>query len=74
VTDTDVAPAPSFIAGRNAIGVAMGIGKAADRRRWVNRFVKLPDDERAQLLSGVKLAARNLEKLAQELDAALDEA
>ena len=69
---TDVAPAPSFIAGRNAIGVAMGIGKAADRRRWVNRFVKLPDDERAQLLSGVKLAARNLEKLAQDLEAAVE--
>jgi hypothetical protein len=65
---------PTFIAGRKAVEVGAAVGKSADRRRWVDRFLKLPDDEQSAYRTAVKAAARNLEKLAQELDAALDEA
>jgi hypothetical protein len=68
------ATGPTFIAGRKALEVGAAIGKAADRRRWVNRFLKLDDEEQAAYRSAVKAAARNFEKLSQELDAAVDEA
>ena len=65
---------PTFIAGRKAVEVGAAVGKSADRRRWVDRFLKLPDDEQSAYRTAVKAAARNLEKLSQEIDAALDEA
>ncbi len=68
------ATGPTFLAGRKALEVGAAIGKSADRRRWVDRFLKLPDDEQSAYRSAVKAAARNLEKLSQEIDAALDEA
>jgi diadenosine tetraphosphate (Ap4A) HIT family hydrolase len=49
------------------------MGKAADRRRWVDRYLQLPEDEQAELLSAVKATARNMEKLAQELALAVDD-
>ena len=72
--DDSQATGPTFLAGRKALEVGAAIGKSADRRRWVDRFLKLPDDEQSAYRSAVKAAARNLEKLSQELDAALDEA
>jgi hypothetical protein len=64
---------PTFLAGRKALAVGAAIGKAADRRRWVNRFLKLSEEEQGTYRSAVKAAARNFEKLSQELTAASDD-
>jgi hypothetical protein len=65
---------PGFPAGRKALAVTAAMGKAADRRRWVDRYLKLPEDEQAELLNAVKATARNMEKLAVEFAAAVDDA
>ena len=65
---------PTFIAGRKALEVGAAIGKAADRRRWVNRFLKLDEEEQGAYLAAAKASARNFEKLVQELAAARDDA
>ncbi len=64
---------PTFLAGRKALAVTSAMGKAADRRRWVDRYLKLQDDERGDFLTAVRASARILEKLAQELAAAVDD-
>jgi hypothetical protein len=71
--DESTASGPTFLAGRKALAVAAAIGKSADRRRWVNRFLKLREEEQSAYRSAVKSAARNLEKLSQELEAAMDD-
>jgi hypothetical protein len=68
------ATGPTFLSGRRSVEVVAAIGKAADRRRWVDRFLKLSDEEQSAYRSAVKACARNAEKLSQELDAALDDA
>jgi hypothetical protein len=64
---------PGFPAGRKALAVTAAMGKAADRRRWVDRYVSLPSDEQVGLLNAVKASLRNLEKLAAEFAAAVDD-
>jgi len=64
---------PSFQSGRKALSVTAGLGKAVDRRRWVDRYLKLGAEARGEFLSAVKASARNLEKLAQELASAVDD-
>lgn len=68
------AAGPTFIAGRKALEVGAAIGKAIDRRRWVNRFLKLGEEEQGAYLAAAKASARNFEKLVQELEAAREEA
>ncbi|MFM2153381.1 MAG: hypothetical protein RL199_1816 [Pseudomonadota bacterium] len=72
--EEEKAMGPTFLAGRKALEVGAAIGKAADRRRWVNRFLKMGEKEQSAYRSAVKAAARNFEKLSQELDAAVDDA
>ncbi|MFM2151933.1 MAG: hypothetical protein RL199_368 [Pseudomonadota bacterium] len=64
---------PGFPAGRKALALTAAMGKAADRRRWVDRYVALPADEQAELLNAVRASLRNLEKLAAEFAAAVDD-
>jgi hypothetical protein len=64
---------PSFLAGRKALTMTSALGKAADRRRWVDRYLKLPEEEQAAYLNAVKASARNLEKFALELASATDD-
>ena len=64
---------PGFPAGRKALAVTAALGKAADRRNWVNRYLKLPEDQQAAHLNEVRASARNLEKYAQELASATDD-
>jgi hypothetical protein len=72
--DENVVPlGPTFAAGRRLIDVGAAIGKAADRRRWVDRFLKLEPDAQRAYLAGVKATARNFEKLAQELALSVDD-
>ena len=70
----EAATGPTFLAGRKALEVGAAIGKAADRRRWVNRFLKLNEEEQGAYRYAVKASARNFEKLSLELDAAMDDA
>ena len=64
---------PSFPAGRKALAVTSALGKAADRRRWVGRYLKMNEEEQAAYLNAVRASARNLEKFAQELSSATDD-
>jgi hypothetical protein len=65
---------PTFLSARKAIELAATMGRADIRRGWVSRVLKLQGDDRGSVRAAVKAAARNLEKLAAELDAALDDA
>jgi hypothetical protein len=65
---------PTFLAARKAVELAATMGRADVRRGWVTRVLKLQGDERGTVRAAVKSAARNLEKLAAELEAALDDA
>jgi hypothetical protein len=69
----DASKGPGLPAGRRALAVTAALGKAADRRRWVNGYLKMGDDDRSAFLNGVKASARNLEKLAAELASAVDD-
>lgn len=64
---------PGFPAGRKALAVTAAMGKAADRRRWVDRYLQLPEAEQVELRTAVKASLRNLEKLAFEFAAAVDD-
>jgi len=64
---------PGFPAGRKALALTAAMGKATDRRRWVDRYVLLPSDEQEELMNAVKASLRNLEKLAAEFAAAVDD-
>jgi hypothetical protein len=71
--ETELRTGPGFPAGRKALAVTAALGKAADRRKWVDRYLKLPEDEQAAHLNEVRASARNLEKYAQELASATDD-
>ncbi len=64
---------PSFVAGNNAVEVGVRFARVADRRRWLDKLARLPKEDRQQHLVRVKAAARNFEKLAQELEAMVNE-
>jgi len=68
-----VTTGPTFLAGRKALSVGASLGKAADRRRWVDRFLRLPSEEQAEYLAATRASARNFDKLANELASALDD-
>ncbi|MFM2153730.1 MAG: hypothetical protein RL199_2165 [Pseudomonadota bacterium] len=73
VDDEATASGPAFKAGQKALDVTAALGKAADRRKWVARYLKLSDEAQADHLNAVKASARNLEKYAQELASATDD-
>jgi hypothetical protein len=73
--DDETRPAgPTFLAARKAVELAATMSRADVRRGWVNKFLKLQREDRGSVRAAVKAAARNLEKLVSELDAALDDA
>jgi hypothetical protein len=65
---------PTFLSARKAVELAATMGRADIRRGWVSRVLKLQGDDRVSVRAAVKAAARNLEKLAQELDTAMEDA
>ena len=65
---------PTFLSARKAVELAATMGRADVRRGWVNRALKLQGDDRVSVRAAVKAAARNLEKLAQALDTAMEDA
>ena len=72
--DEPKAAGPTFLSARKAVELAATMSRAEIRRGWVSRVLKLQGDDRGSVRAAVKSAARNLEKLAAELDAALDDA
>ncbi|MFM2152699.1 MAG: hypothetical protein RL199_1134 [Pseudomonadota bacterium] len=63
---------PTFLAARKAVEVTATLSRGELRLAWVHRVLKLQPDDRATVRAAVKAAARNLEKLTTELEAALD--
>jgi len=71
--DARTGPAPTMAASRKAFALGQMLGKAADRRRWLDLAEELPDEERAELLASLRAATRHFEKLLAEFEAALVE-
>jgi hypothetical protein len=61
----------TFPAGAKAIRTGLGLSTVAARQPLVGRFLKMTDDERTTMLSQLRAAIRNYEKLAEEFDRAL---
>jgi hypothetical protein len=66
--------APTIASSRKAFEVANRFAKAPDRRRWLDRAEKLPEDERDALLTSLRSATKQLAKLLSDFESALQEA